>query len=312
MGRDTSELRKHKIISNTIQNRTVQAVLVLLLVTLISCSNPVSVNNEPAPYTFFVAGHTYGYRWVDNKGLHPPFEEKFDLINDRKAELGVLLGDIVFECTDEDWAEVDSVLQFLNCTTYYAVGNHDMVDRDLFELRYGKTYFSFKHKEDLFIVLDPNLDKWNISGEQLLFLEEIVSDTANINRNIFVFFHQLLWWSKENKYRDVRMNSIVDRYDSINFWTEIEPLFHKMPNPVYMFAGDLGAGNWSGNYFYDSYDNITYVATGMGNDNEDNFILIYVDENGKVSFEMIALKGEDIHELGRLEDYVVPKALLNQ
>ena len=91
--------------------RVMRSVSMLLLFPLIffavvpgiqSCSNASTENSKSYPYSFFVAGHTYGYRWVDNKGLHPPFEEKFDLINARGAEVGVLLGDIVFECTEED------------------------------------------------------------------------------------------------------------------------------------------------------------------------------------------------------------------
>lgn len=279
---------------------------IILVGIVVSCGEPVRENDNNKSYTFFVAGHTYGYRWVDNKGLHPPFQAKFNLINERKAELGVLLGDIVFECTEEDWAEVDSVLHVLNCTTYYAVGNHDVVDRKIFESRYGKTYVSFKHKEDLFIVLDPNLDGWIISGEQLIFLKDVLEDTANIQRNIFVFFHQLLWWSPDNKYKDVRVNSTEKRSAQNNFWSEVMPLFEKTNQKIFMFAGDMGAGNWVGNYFYDTFENFTFVATGMGNDNEDNFIIVKVDDVGAVSFEMISLNNEDINALGNLEDYILP------
>jgi hypothetical protein len=73
-----------------------------------------------------------------------------------------------------------------------------------------------------------------------------------------------------------------------------------------MFAGDLGAGNWTDNFMYDTYDNITLIATGMGSDEGDNFIFITVDSVGKVSFELISLFDEDIHALGKLEGYVLP------
>lgn len=257
-------------------------------------------------YSFFLAGHTSGYRWVNNKGLHPPFQEKFDLINERKCDFGVLLGDIVFECTEKDWDEVDSVLHYLNCTTYFAVGNHDMADRQVFESRYGKTYFSFMNKSDLIIVLDPNLDHWNISGEQLKFLKDVLLKNAKTSRNIFVFFHQVLWWSKDNKYSNVRVNSLNGRADTINFWSEIEPMFHQLSQKVYMFAGDLGAGNWTEDFICDTYDNIFFVATGMGSDEGDNFIFVDIDKDGKTNFELVSLFGDDIHELGKLEDYQLP------
>jgi len=298
-------LMKFNVIRNINKSLYLGFLAVLILGLFHNCSYSSQPANETNPYSFFIAGHTSGYRWVNNKGLHPPFEKKFDLINERKCDFGVLLGDIVFESTDKDWAEVDSVLHYLNCTTYYAVGNHDIVNRQVFEARYGKTYYHFTLNQDLFIVLDPNLDSWNISGEQLVFLKEVLEENANTNRNIFVFFHQLLWWSNDNKYNKIRVNSFDKRADKINFWSEIEPMFNQLPQKVYMFAGDIGA-HWAEDFMYDSYDNITFVATGMGSVEGDSFVFINVDENGKVGFELISLIGDDIHELGKLEDYQLP------
>ena len=260
---------------------------------------------QETSYNFFVAGHTYGQPGVDNKGLHPPFQDKFDFINQRQAKMGFLTGDIVPVGTEKNWNEVDSVLKFLDADVYFAVGNHDMSDRQLFENRYGITYFDFSFEDDLFIILDPNIDEWNISGAQLEFLKNVLNSKANVSRNIFVFFHQLLWWDRHNKYRNVRLNSTEGRADSINFWTEVEPLFHKLPNNVYMFAGDLGAGSWSDNFMYDHYDNITFIASGMGEGNGDNFVIVKVGKEN-ISFELIALNENEVHSLGDFKDYMLP------
>ena len=287
-------------------------LLIRLLVILIigsgtACDQINSSRNEaPEPYTFFVAGHTFGIYWMDNMGLHPPFMEKFELIEERNADFGVLLGDIVVESTVKNWDEVDSVLQYLDCKVYFAPGNHDLGDRQLYESRYGKTYFSFIYQQDLFIILDPNIDHWNITGDQLDFLKNVVSKQQSEVINIYVFFHQLIWWDKQTKYGKVRLNSHSDRADTLNFWTEIEPIFHNLTNPVFMFAGDLGGAHWSDDYMYDTYDNITLIASGMGDGEGDNFIIIQVDESGNVSFELVALYGDDIRALGNLEDYVFP------
>jgi hypothetical protein len=262
--------------------------------------------NIDSNYTFFVAGHTYGKPGVNNKGLHPPFEAKFDLINERNSVLGFLTGDIVKYGTEKDWDEVDSVLKFLNAKVYFAPGNHDVYERTLYESRYGPTYYNFYYNDDLFIVLDPNLDHWNISGEQLEFLKNVIEANKNIdNDNIFVFFHQLLWWAPDNKYSDIKPNSFEGRADTTNFWSEIEPLFHSLPQNVYMFAGDIGAGSWSADLMYDCYDNITFVASGMGEGNGDNFVIVNVNKE-VVNFELIALDGDNIHAMGDLEDYDLP------
>ena len=91
------------------------------------------------------------------------------------------------------------------------------------------------------VVLDPNLDKWNISGDQLEFLKTVLNDNLEEIDNIFVFFHQLIWWEEDNIYGNVMPNSLFGRADTVNFWSEVEPLFSSLPNEVYMFAGDVGA-----------------------------------------------------------------------
>ena len=214
-----------------------------------------------------------------------------------------MTGDIVWTGTEQDWNEIDRDIDSLGINVYFAAGNHDVTDRTLYETRYGDTYYCFKIYEDLFIVLDPNLDHWNISGEQLQFFNNTIiqqKDSCNI---IFVFFHQLLWWEENNRYRNVIPNSYANRADSINFWTDVEPLLHGLDKPVILFAGDVGAGSWSADYMYHTYDNITLIASGMGEGEGDNFIIVQVHADKTIDYQLIALSGNG---LGNLTDYVLP------
>lgn len=283
--------------------------LTILIFTFIGCNNidnSAGANSNQIFYSFFVAGHTYGKPGKDNVGFHPPFKDKFDYLkNDSTMQLGVLTGDIVLKGTEKNWDEVDADILNLNMPVYFAVGNHDMTDRELFESRYGPTYRSFVHNSDLFIILDPNIDHWNISGEQLDFLKNTLKDKYEKVGSIFVFFHQLLWWSPDNSYKNVKMNSRSGRADTINFWSEVEPLFNTLPNKVYMFAGDVGAFNTGFEYMYHSYKNITLIASGMGSEVRDNIVITDVKNDGSVSFRLIALNGTDMSSLGKLEDYVL-------
>ena len=206
------------------KNKRSLGLILCSMIFIFSCQNEVI--NPDQSYSFFVAGHTYGQPGVDNIGLHPPFQQKFDFLNSRNISLGFLTGDIVNISTEKNWDEVDSVLTYLNADVYYVAGNHDLTDRELYEKRYGRTYYAFRKNNDLFIVLDPNIDHWNISGMQLNFLKETLLNATDA-RNIFVFFHQLLWWDRNNKYQYVRMNSREGRADTINFWEEIVPLFER-------------------------------------------------------------------------------------
>ncbi len=255
-------------------------------------------------YSFFVAGHTYGKPGVDNAGVHPPFKRKFDLIkSDTLIKFGILTGDIVLNGTAKNWDEVDKDIEELGVPVYFAAGNHDMSDRELFESRYGKTYYSYVYNNDLFIILDPNLDSWNISGEQLQFLTDELREKAGDAADIFILFHQVLWWSADNIFSNLQVNSLALRADTINFWSEVEPLFHSLPNSVYLFAGDVGAYDNGDEFMYYHYDNITFIASGMGGEARDNFVIVDVQPDKTVSFRLIALNGDDINSLGRLEDY---------
>ncbi|MFT5122318.1 MAG: hypothetical protein ACI9QL_004940 [Candidatus Omnitrophota bacterium] len=278
-----------------------------LILAVVMASGMISYGQNPAtPYSFFVAGHTYGEPGVDNVGFHPPFRQKFGYLQSRpEIAFGVLTGDIVFTSTAQNWDEVDADIESLNLPVYFAVGNHDISvgSRALFEDRYGSTYYSFTHQNDLFIVLDPNLNKWRITGAQLIFLRGILADKAADADNIYVFFHQILWREDDNPFSYIQWNSDAGRATSINFWTDVAPLFYDLPNKVWMFAGDLGAA-WTTNVTYDQYKNLTFIATGMGDQDGENFIVVNVADDKSVEYDLICLSDTNTACLGSLESHL--------
>ncbi len=279
-----------------------------MLVALMLSANLLNAQNESTLYSFFIAGHTSGVPGVNSIGLYQSFKDKFGYIQSREEiEFGVLLGDIVVQggATAQDWDEVDADIDSLGLPVYFAVGNHDMENRPLFESRYGPTYYSFIYQDDLFIVLDPNIDGWSIKGEQLEFLENVIDTTYQDVDNIFVLFHQLLWLSENNIYANICPNSFEGRVLPTNFWTDIEPLFHQLPNNVTMCAGDMGAVSWSNNFMYDLYDNISFAGTGMGEGDGDNFIVINVAANKAISYDLICLNDTALNCFGELTDYQI-------
>jgi len=283
-------------------------LIILTSVLILGCSSSSSQENR---YSFFVAGHVYGFPGEpkDNIGVHPPFKNKLNIIkNNELIEFGVLTGDIVENGKDEkEWDELDADMLYINKKVYMAPGNHDVGNskkRAVFKRRYGDSYYSFKHKNDLIIILDPNIDKWNISGKQLNWLKNIVSIEATTVDNIFVFFHQVLWWEKDNIFKSFRLNSQSGRGDIINFWTEIYPLFEKTNKAVFMFAGDTGV--YDDGFMYYKESNVSFIASGMGGRKEDNFIIVNVNNDKSVEFKLIALNGDDLNGLGKLKDYVLP------
>jgi hypothetical protein len=284
--------------------------LFLILICLIaSCEGNTDADIEYTGinYSFFVAGHVYSNPSGTEPGIYSLFKDKFNYIkSDSTIKFGIFTGDIVKDGSREEWDEVDKDIAGLVIPVYFTLGNHDNKNRELFIERYGKTYFDFTYKNDLFIILDPNIDGWNISGAQLNFLKQVLSDISPDIKNVFVFFHQLLWWSNDNRYGNVRPNSFEGRSDSINFWSTVEPLFTNLSCNVVMFAGDVGAAEWSADYMYDKYENITFIASGMGEGIGDNFIIVDVMTDNTLQYRLISLNCEDINCLGKLEEYTLP------
>lgn len=257
-------------------------------------------------YSFFVAGHSSGTPGIDNPGLHPPFKKHFPFLNNHSnLQLGILTGDIVRAFpypTTKDWEEVDMDLSELNIPVHFAVGNHDMENRPAYESRYGSTYFSFTHQNDLFLFLDPNLDNWNITGDQLSFLKTIL-DTTNAS-NIYVFTHQVLWSYPDNLFNYIKWNSSEGRASEINFWNEIIPLFQRSNKPVYFFAGDVGSAPYASPLSYDKVANFTFISSGMGNNTNENYLIVNVDNNKNLTYDVMCISDPDSNCLGQLEDHL--------
>lgn len=274
---------------------------------IMSCGNdepPVTSAN--LEYSFFVAGHTYGKPGVNNVGLHPPFENLYSTINASPLMLsGFLTGDIVLSSTDQNWDKIETSLQQLNMPIYFAYGNHDIQwNRPLVESRYGISYKAFTQKNDLFILLDPNIDEWRISGTQLDFLNHTIDSLGNDVEHIFVFFHQLIWWEDNNIFSNNAPNSLAGKADSLNYWNVIEPIFNNLDKPVFLFAGDVGANGISPSLMYYKDNDITYISSGMGHEIKDNFIIVKVMDDKSVEFEVVGLNcpnGTDC--MGNIEDY---------
>ena len=273
----------------------------LILMLTYSCrKDKINIEPKTEAYSFFVAGHSYGSPSNYMGGLYSPFVSKFSLINqDSTIKMGFLTGDIVKYSTPLYWDLADYDLSLLNVPTNFAVGNHDVTDLPLYTSRYGETYYSFLFYEDLYIVLDGNLDGWRISGKQLEFLKETIESYKSISKNIFIFSSQVIYADTKG----VNYNSPEGKIDPLNFNTEVLPILKQTGKNVYLFAGDVGAFDWGTPLFYEQESNITYIASGMGGGIKDNFLIVSVDTDKKVNFKIVALNGNDINALGDIEQY---------
>lgn len=265
---------------------------------------------QPAiSYSFIAAGHAYGSHDGENLGLHPPFLNSLNNGFDTSIQFMVFTGDIVNHSTAESWEQVEAEMENYNIPYYYSMGNHgtNTVGYSVFEAKYGGTYYSFDKNNDRFIVLNSTENDRSISANQLKFLKNKIDSLGDTTSNVFIFFHEIIWNSHE-KYKGVKSNS-RSRYDQMknysNYWTEVQPLLESYTKKqFYVIAGDVAGNPDAIPAFYDQWENVTLIASGMGEVEEENYMIVDILENGEVAFRLIPLR--DNVTMNNIEFYNVP------
>lgn len=273
----------------------------LLVILFINQASFLSA--QELKYSFFVAGHASGsVNDVPDPGMHPPFVNYFDEINTYpKMSLGILTGDVVNYSTPKFWDAFDQQIQELNFPIHIAAGNHDVGDE--FEGRYGSYYRDFKIDSQLFIFLTPSLNWMNIVGDQYDFLDSTLNNHQNDVDRVFIFMHELLYWSSTNEYSNVEVN-YPPYYPAqpANWETILKPRFIDFGKPITIYSGDIGCRPDASPFMYHSFDNITLIASGLGTYDRDNIIVTEVYEDS-VYYNLVAINSNDPGALGSLYDY---------
>ncbi len=248
-------------------------------------------------YSFIVAGHAYGSHDADNSGLHPALLSRLDEISDTAVKFIVLTGDIVRTSNTESWQQVEEELAAYSFDAYYCMGNHDYNDegKQVFKEKFGDLYYYFYYQNDLFIVLNSIESDRSISDDQIIFLNRTLNMSYPETKHVFIFFHEIIWNSDE-KYTGVRSNS-RSRYDQMkdhsNYWEEVHPVLKSYSDKqFYLIAGDVGGNPDAIAAFYDRRDNVTLVASGMGEVDDENYLRVNVSSNDSVAFELVPLDPE--------------------
>lgn len=263
---------------------------------------------QPAEgYSIVVAGHAYGAHAGTNLGLHPPLIKKLSEEKDPVSAL-IFTGDIVNTSTAASWQQVEKEITNLGLTAFYVMGNHDnnATGKAVFNAKHGGLYYSFKIQSDLFIVLNSTESDRSISPTQLQFLKNTILNAGADCRKVFVFFHEVIWNSDE-KYQLVRSNN-RSRYAQIkdvsNFRTEVFPALTAFSDKnFYLFSGDVGGNPDAIAAFYDKWQNVTLLSSGMGEVADENYLKVKISPD-TVLFELIALNDEVT--MKSMEWYSVP------
>jgi len=253
------------------------------------CANQkVTYPNKSEEYNFFIAGHTYGVPNKKIRGFYKGFYK--DISKNKKYNFGILAGDFVQEPNEESWEAIDKQISSLNYKIYIVAGNHDYKDENfhLYEERYGKTFYNFKYKKDLFIILDSNLNNLNIVNEQLEFLRNSIN-SEKFN-NLYIVSHHMIWMFNDkvfNSNKDSKFNFkstyLPDDFKT-NFWDEVAPLLLKLEKNIYLVSGNIGQFPLQRSVYCKQFKNIKFLSTGMGGGKYDNY-LIFKKDNEKIQID---------------------------
>lgn len=246
----------------------------------------LSDNKNKKSYKFLLLGHAYG---SPKNFIQPPRNliNNIEKFNQLDLDFVVLLGDIVQKANVESFSSFeDEFAKRLDVPVFNAVGNHDY--NEVYKLRYGKSFYSFRFNGDNFLILNSNI---SISPQVKLF-----DELSNINRNTFVFTHHLVWTYDGSPFEPLRWRSNNPWYwPRKSFYKDIvENINHTENSKLIFAAGDIG---FKFSTFFESRGNVDYVASGVGRNENDAVILVEVDEKGEVSYTPISLTGKTLKSI---------------
>ncbi len=289
-----------------------------LLPDLVSMNRLPLPEREKGPFRFITLGHLYGQPGLKHDRPAPSFVSSIPRLNALNPELCVLLGDCFYLWKDEEIKSTLKILGTLSCPVINAPGNHDLVVRKMYNKLFGTTYFAFSYRGSRFVILDTELDIWNISDEQLTFLysELAQCEGDDAPQNLFVFGHKVIWaGTQETVVCAVGGNDPAGLQvfatrpkDRPMFNRDIRPRLRLASKkvPIYWFAGDIGAFRRSIHLFRqedtkEPGTQLTYLAVGIGDRPRDAALVIDVDKKGQATirgFEMQTGKFIDMTDHG--------------
>ena len=208
----------------------------------------------------------------------------------------VSVGDFVYYYHPESLAATTEVFRSLGAPVINAVGNHEMSEREKYIERFGNTFGALRLNKTLMITLDTELDPWQISGEQLKWLQECLAlaPAAGIER-LLIFAHKLIFSVGNERYGPLlaSANGFKPWPGVSNFAEQVLPLllaFTSLGHELLWVGGDIGVP-WSYGLFYDHdpKSGITYLCTGMGDQPWDNVLELSLPLAGKTKIRVIPL-----------------------
>ncbi len=278
-------------------------LLNVLTAQIISPFNNLPVYDSSKNYSFIVSGHFHGASTNSSTFPASSLLANIDSLNSLKPVFLMSLGDMFLDVNDTYINHYKYCLfDKLKMPLFNSVGNHDLAG-NVYEKKFGKTYFSFVHNSELFIVLNTEMNDGSIKDEQLkLFTFSIDTALKSEIKNVFIFTHRPIWAERIEKYSKLFSDNTRTALGNNNFIEDIEPLLKKVSKNknVYWLSGSMG-GMAPASFFFDKDEktNVTFMQTSIRDLPRDAILQVNIN-NGIATLKGISITGQ---KLTPVEDY---------
>ena len=233
--------------------------------------NNTILKEEDIINTINVVGHAYGKPGGSNIGLSENLLNYFSRRNVYDNEIAIFNGDFNRNNTIED-LELTKIQIEKHFDTYYLVpGNHEVRENNNFYRVFKTDFFSIELHNTLLIGANFNNPDWLPSLYQKNLINEIIKKSTS--KTIILFSHQLFW-------KDLFRNDVSPNSDQ--FLKKLDPLpidwIDTNRKELVVISGDYGAVG--AHTFCKNYENITFIANGIGGLETDTIIKIFETKNG--------------------------------
>ena len=261
-------------------------------------------------FSFLTAGHLYGAAG-NHFSIFPAktFLRAIPQINELNPDFFMGLGDIIWTSGDSlNLKNIKEVTHDLKMPFYNAAGNHDLIVRENYVAAFGPTTYSFRYRNNLFLVIDSEILFEGGVKAQMDFITSVLETLFEPKEigykihNLFIFSHKLIWAPSVPGFEavDECSNALLSQSPLVDSLKMISDLIrnHTNSTPVYWFSGDVGT-EWSFPLFFGKdpdYD-LTYVACGLGDSFKDALVEVEVGRDGKVNLTAVSITGQPIRPL---------------
>lgn len=266
----------------------------------------LTVEKVKYPYKVLFGGHLYGSQ-DETKPPYGTFSKAANIINLEKPVAFFSLGDAVRKADMQKLDSLSDLMQRIDAPVFGVMGNHEWADSIKAQMYLGFPYYLVESPATVFIVL--NSEDWNDAEQTRFWKKQLAASIKNKQvKNIFILTHRLVWAIGNPAFAElIGFTNSPAMHEGIPPVDIAELKGHTEKN-FYFISGDLGV-NPNLPFFMQTDGNITYIATGLGDNANDALIEATFEQGKPVSFSAVYLGSDTKAQLSEYNSTKVSQLL---